>query len=317
MKKILKYIFSVDTTSTNRTIVYFCGIKFRHLKASVKNAKENYIKWEGAVSEIPKATGVLRKIQLADLKLMEIFDKLCKENNLGYWLDFGNLLGAVRHKGFIPWDDDVDLGMIRDDYEKFIELYKDGIPQYPDLYLQFNNNGKNKCFVKVLHKKLPSVQIDIFPYDFYYKKTNTEEKAELTKFIKSIVNRRIYKLIFLFFLNRPQAMRKRFAKLRDKEILKGNKVIKEEHPSLFYGIDYPHSHKQLVFDYDTIFPLKTINFDGKQFLCPNNEDKLLTDEFGNYMELPDDCYPRHANSEVLPKEIEEEIEKFLQIGAEK
>ena len=56
--------------------------------------------------------------------MMKIFDELCKENNFEYWLDFGNLLGAVRHKGFIPWDDDVDLGMPREDYEKFIELYK-------------------------------------------------------------------------------------------------------------------------------------------------------------------------------------------------
>lgn len=76
-----------------------------------------------------------------------LFDNLCKEHGLEYWLDFGNMLGAVRHNGFIPWEDDVDVSMSRDDYEKFIELFKNGISEYDDLYIEFNNNGKDKCFI--------------------------------------------------------------------------------------------------------------------------------------------------------------------------
>lgn len=310
----LKRIFSIDTTSTNRTIIYIFGFKIRHIKSEVLGAKDKYVKLDCPVSEIPKATGVLRKIQLADLKLMEIFDKLCSENKLQYWIDFGNLLGAVRHGGFIPWDDDVDLGMMRDDYEKFIELFKNGVPDYPDLFLEFNNNGKNKCFAKFLHKKLPNIQIDIFPYDYYFKKTDDAGKAEITKTLKSLMNNWFYKAIFLLLVARPNSMRRRFKRFTEKIILKGNHIDKTQEPTIFCGIDYPHPHKQLAFDYETIFPLKKIKYEDKEFWAPNNTDKMLTDEFGNYMELPDDCYPKHAADNDLPKEINEAINQFLGLG---
>ncbi|KXB58205.1 hypothetical protein HMPREF1871_00593 [Gemelliphila asaccharolytica] len=61
----------------------------------------------------------LREVQIGILKYI---DKVCKENNLTYFLNYGSLIGAVRHKGFIPWDDDVDISMPREDYEKFIKI---------------------------------------------------------------------------------------------------------------------------------------------------------------------------------------------------
>ena len=309
-----KRLFSIDTTSTNRIIIYFFGIRIRHIKSEMLNLKEKYVKLDCPVSQIPKATGVLRKIQLADLKLMEIVDKLCCENDIQYWIDFGNLLGAVRHGGFIPWDDDVDFGMMRDDYEKFINLFKNGFPEYPDLYLNFDNNGKNKCFVKILHKDLPNIQIDIFPYDYYYKKTDEVEKSKLTLLLKKIMNNKLYNFIFLLFLTRPQAMIKRFKRITKNIILQGNKADKEIKPTIFCGIDYPHPHHQLAFDYETIFPLKKIKYEDKEFYAPNSTSKMLTNEFGNYMELPDDCYPRHASENCLPTEIDKKMDKFINSG---
>lgn len=304
MKNFLKYIFSVDTKSSNRVIVYFLGIKFRHLKASIK---DKYEKYTCPVSEIPKATGILRKIQLANLKMMLIFDKLCKENNYQYWIDFGNLLGAVRHGGFIPWDDDVDLGMVRDDYENFIEKYKNGIPDDENLYLEYNNNGKNKCFLKIKHKNLPNVALDIFPYDFYYKRLEEDEKLLATDEMRKARNKFIYRLLQPFYMNNPEGMRKRFFKIRDNVVLKGNKVKKEEMPSLFYGLDYPHPYKNYFFDYDKIFPLKKIKFENRDLACPNDDISILEQVFGDYMSIPDDCYPRHANSESFDEKALDEF----------
>ncbi len=71
-----------------------------------------------------KQRNLLRLVQTANLGLLKILDKLCKENNITYWLDFGTLLGAKRHKGFIPWDDDVDIGMPREDYERFFQAFR-------------------------------------------------------------------------------------------------------------------------------------------------------------------------------------------------
>lgn len=292
-----KYVFSIDTKSSNRIIIYFLGIKFRHLKSKIKNSGNAFIKLNCPITEIPPAVGKLRQIQLDNLSAIEFFNNICEKYGLEYWLDFGNLLGAVRHKGFIPWDDDVDCGMPRQDYEKFIEFFQNGFSEDNNYYLKYNNNGKNKCFVKILHKQIPHIAIDIFPYDLYYKRTNDEEKIILTKHIKKIINTKFYKLLYPFFINNPEGMRKRFFKLRDEKILNGNTVNKSTKPSLFFGIDFPHNHKNLVIDYETIFPLKKIFYEGKYFSCPNNEDALLKAEYGDYMVLPNDCYPRHFNTE--------------------
>ena len=67
------------------------------------------------------ATYDIRPLQLRILKNLLAIDKVCKEHNLRYYIMAGTMLGAVRHKGFIPWDDDLDIGLLRPDYEIFVE----------------------------------------------------------------------------------------------------------------------------------------------------------------------------------------------------
>ena len=270
------------------------------------NEKSNeYTNLNCNATEIPKATGTLRKIQLANLKVLEIIDKLCQENSFDYWLDYGNLLGAARHKGFIPWDDDVDLTMPRQHYEKFIELFlKNGIPNNPDLTLVFDNNGCNKCLLKIKHKHITSVNVDIFPCDFYFEKLDDENKTKLTLQLKNFMKKTfLKKVLSIFYRHNNKKFRNKFKKITQEKILK-NKIINiEDKPAIFSSIDYPHTYKHLVFDYETIYPLNKIYYEGKYFSCPNNVDKLLTLNYGNYMKLPEkDCYPRHANSETISEQ---------------
>ncbi len=83
---------------------------------------------------------VLRKIQLVQLEILLEFDRICKENNLPYQLFFGTLLGAIRHKGFIPRDDDVDVCMLRGDYNRFLQLCEDQLNK--DYFLQTYKTDK-------------------------------------------------------------------------------------------------------------------------------------------------------------------------------
>ena len=65
----------------------------------------------------------LEEIRKTDIEILDVIAKFCDERKINYWIDCGTLLGAIRHKGFIPWDDDIDLGMLRPDYDRFMKEF--------------------------------------------------------------------------------------------------------------------------------------------------------------------------------------------------
>ena len=89
----------------------------------------------------PRKIDDIDTIHNLQLKLLCFFDKVCKENNLNYFLAGGTLLGAVRHKGFIPWDDDIDVAMPRKDYEKFIDISENFKEEYKIIALENNKDA--------------------------------------------------------------------------------------------------------------------------------------------------------------------------------
>lgn len=120
---------------------------------------------------------ILRKVQAAQLEIAKEIKRVCDENGISYFLDSGSLLGAVRHKGFIPWDDDMDFGMLSDEYEKFIRIAPQKLKK--DFFLQTweTDKGYPFAFCKVLKlgtvfiedvfadgKKRNELYVDIFPY---------------------------------------------------------------------------------------------------------------------------------------------------------
>ena len=104
---------------------------------------------------------------------MRIVSKLCEKNNTDCWLDYGTLLGAIRHKGFIPWDDDTDMGMKREDYEIFKRIVKEKLEKY-DINIE---EELVMDHVQVTYKHLlTGIKVDVFPIDHmnYHNKINRE-----------------------------------------------------------------------------------------------------------------------------------------------
>lgn len=126
------------------------------------------------ITKIPPTRGNLRTVQLIKTKVLEIADYIFKKNNITYWLSFGTLIGAIRHKGFIPWDDDVDTCLMWDDYMKIPELFKDITKKYPDLYLSYGRHS-----YEIIRLSYKNFDVDFIPYNYMDKRYETiEEKTQ-------------------------------------------------------------------------------------------------------------------------------------------
>lgn len=119
-----------------------------------------------------------RKMQLIELEMLVEFDRVCRDNHIDYVLFGGSLLGAVRHKGYIPWDDDADIGMLREDYNRFKKHMKEmnpeicyfqdheTDPEYRWSYGKLRRTGSKYIRVGQEHLKCKTgIFVDIFPMD--------------------------------------------------------------------------------------------------------------------------------------------------------
>lgn len=130
-----------------------------------------------------------RKIQLKELEILKVFQDICRRHNLRYFAVGGTCLGAVRHKGFIPWDDDIDVGMPYEDYVQFLEIAKTELPENYGLltYMNCKHGGFNFCklhdkntaflspYQKPYHDIYTGMFIDIFPWHGSPKSRTTEK----------------------------------------------------------------------------------------------------------------------------------------------
>ena len=284
MFTFFKKIFSIKDDCELRTLITIFGIKFRIPKRKYTNKRNHhpfyeYVKNNIDITTVPPATGEFRDFQLATLSLLIDFDAICKQNNIHYWLDFGTLIGAVRHKGFIPWDDDIDLGIFREDYEKIIDIVNNNNIN-PDICAVYNING---TFIKITHKKCNLLFLDLFPVDKYGEIISIDEQLKETQRIKRITTP-IHKSSE-YQANHEQ-IRELIAEIREKEILT-NKLPKDETKMQYvWGIDFLHGWGNWFTNYDVYFPFKTISFEGHEFPCMNKPEEYLTKVYGDYMVYP-------------------------------
>ena len=135
---------------------------------------------------------MMKRAWAAELEILVEIDKICEKHKLRYFIDYGNLLGAIRHKGFIPWDDDIDIMMLRKDYEIFAKVANDELPKELLFRSPEDNSGNYELFSSVQHREmlistdaigkyhnyLYGAGVDIFPYDYLAKDPDKEKQRE-------------------------------------------------------------------------------------------------------------------------------------------
>lgn len=143
-----------------------------------------------------------KKVWAAELNLLEEFDRVCKKHNLTWFADYGTLLGAVRHQGFIPWDDDLDISMFRDDYMKLLDIASDEFKE-PYFFQNAYTDNMIWAFSKLRDSRTTAIEfpdmkemnqgifIDIFPLDDTYGKISPIFRIQAELWITIIQPERI------------------------------------------------------------------------------------------------------------------------------
>lgn len=286
MASVLERIFSIREDKL-RYIVTFLGIKMKFPKKKYNDMRKAhpyyYYKQNNLdITTVPPATGAFREFQLATLAVLIDFDTICKQNNIRYWLDFGTLIGAIRHRGFIPWDDDIDLGIFRKDYERIMNVVNNNTVN-PDICAEYNTTGN---FIKIKHRKSDLLFIDLFPVDTYGEIIPLEEQLKETKRIKKILTP-----IHVSQTSEDDFKQKRklIAKIIEEDIITNKIPTDETKVQYVWGGDFLHDWKNWFTNYDVYFPFKTILFEGYEFPCMNNPDDYLKKVYGDYMAYPKKC----------------------------
>ena len=294
MKKIIEKIFSIKNTSDKtHKVLTILGL---HLKFKRKinynvirrlDNIENLLRVTIQSESLPKAQGQLRVQQIASLALLKNLVQFLSLNNIEYWLEFGTLLGAIRHKGFIPWDDDIDIAVKRDDYEKL----KNILPQFCSDGYSFSEGD----IIRVYYKETPA-QVDIFPFDTGYSEEIPLED-EYNMIIERIRN--LYDSMPVNWRNikqrvstLPEEYKSKIFELDRREVLMGRPKVEK---GFLYLAFHCFAWKRVLCEYEDIFPLRKIEFEGEMFNCPNKIDKHLYEYWGDYMQLPKKCSSHHVH----------------------
>lgn len=232
----------------------------------------------------------LRRQQMVMLEMVTVLDSICKKHDIPYFLYGGTLLGAFRHNGFIPWDDDLDVAMMRKDYKRLLEVLPGELPEL--MVLQTNDTDKNYfLFVAKLRDKRSfldegsfdivfkerGIFIDIFPLDLLLPWT---QRLRLQSMAYNFFRKggcdasSMRKIRALTWVNRHIS----FPLLRALSRMSGTRALMCD-----YGIPFHN-----IYDPRDLFPLKSHDFEGVQLPVPNNSHHMLQTMFGDYMQLPGD-----------------------------
>ena len=268
----------------------------------------------------------LEKVQQVQLEILLEFDRICKKNNINYQLFAGTLLGAIRHKGFIPWDDDIDVCLLRNDYERFLAVCEEELdPQY---FLQTNKSDQNYImqFAKIrknntvfLEKATANchihngIYIDVFPLDgirpnsfigaMQQKLLLIIGRINLTR-IKNLctdTEMKLQKMIRLSFHYLMKLIPNRLTNTLQKKVCCMFQDYKEtEYVSHLTNGASSIRVKKYVMKKNEFYNTIEGEFEGHKFPIPVEYDKVLKKLYGDYKKHPpvEERMPHHGVIEI-------------------
>lgn len=262
---------------------------------------------------IPYEPEVLDKLHRLQIEMLKDLDAICKKYNIRYFAVFGTALGAVRHKGFIPWDDDIDVGMLRDDYDKFMQVVESEIgekyqmitpsidPNYACCVTKFQRKGTK--FLSHLAEKLNCEQcifIDIFPFDSLAEDSKKRKNQYLMTLVydrliylcgsahpiipyegikhdlATIICWCIHYVLKLFHISVGQLYEK-----FEKNCIKYNGTNASEVTT--FGDGACLNYRMLKTD---VLPVEYVAFENTEIPLMSKNSEHLEKTYGNYMEIP-------------------------------
>ena len=261
---------------------------------------------------MPPASGDLRILQQALTILLVELDRICRLNGITYFLSEGTLLGANRHKGFIPWDDDVDVFMLRDEVGKLIRAMKGNtkfslriflanVPQYIRI-VRFAYNDERlhdrQCFV------------DIFLLDWVRDTSDDTWKKYL-----NLRNRLSGEFVEMRDRGEPPADILALLTEKYAEIFKAELNPRQSGNALCWGWDNFTFGFKRINEYDFVFPLAEVEFEGHRFPAPKNPERYSLWRYGDWLSMPRSMMRRHAKlTKGLVDILKEKIDRYGDAG---
>ena len=253
---------------------------------------------------------LLRRDQKELLRILKTIAAICDANGIQWGLDSGTLLGAARHKGFIPWDDDVDIVLLREDYLKLEKI----LCAMDDEEFVFHCGKTDKDYVNVFgkfRKKTGDTHVSNKRYDYYkYSGIGLDVFAiEKTNRISAVLGRFFYKTLVNYTVHiRCRALRHALISFGQAlchwAIFPLLRLVGKINPKGEYHYMIGTGWARPAFDIDTIVPVSGISFEGVDMPAPKDVDAYLKVLYGNWKKLPTEEQIRKA---IHCKEYREEI----------
>lgn len=253
----------------------------------------------GGVSMILQGSA-LRQLQETELEILRDVADFCEKNSIRYFLCSGTLLGAIRHRGFIPWDDDIDISMPRKDFERFLALSQSlpdryicqatrFYPEYPIPIVKVRKKGTVMKEPMMENLNIDhGVWIDIFPID----RVKNVEKLKKRALWINVLTTAIYSKLGIMnsekmgtkFLCRVLGLFrvKTLDRWRTRVLTSEEKSKASKYTNFVSNLGY----RKLLFDEEVLFPLKKAEFEGSYFYVPNKSEEWLASAYGDYQKLP-------------------------------